>query len=511
MEQFPKLEKQIRIRLFFGILAVASIMLGLFYVGILLDMGDTVAAIMALLLGVLLSFFVTDMISNDVLGPIKTLQRAVLHVDPAHQGTPAPSLDSLRVGRELVTDTVLRIYQFASQQDSKDLIEHRRSIIQAANVVEHMPLPLFVINKELLVTSASKTALGYCEIDSAQLLGKPLFDGLHMEFRDEHTLDDWVADCQANKVTDTAYWERVHVLSRETNEVIRQCDIAAYYNKDNPSGTEFIITLFDRTDRYDEDDDSLSFVALAVHELRTPITMLRGYIEVFEEELEGKLDPELANYMLKLDTAAKRLSSFVTNILDVVRVDQNQLTLHLSEADWPTTIKATMVDMEQLASLQGIAIEYNVAPALPTVAVDSTAIAEVIVNIVENALKYSGQSKRIVINTGLNKEGLVETTIQDFGVGIPESVLPDLFEKFSRNHRTRDAVKGTGLGLYLCKAIVSAHNGQIWASSKADQGSTFGFTLHSYAAVSNELKDSTNKEITRHAHGWIKNHSLYKR
>jgi two-component system sensor histidine kinase VicK len=90
-------------------------------------------------------------------------------------------------------------------------------------------------------------------------------------------------------------------------------------------------------------------------------------------------------------------------------------------------------------------------------------------------------------------------------------VLPNLFDKFYRNHRTKTEVGGTGLGLFLCKSIIDAHGGQIWAKSKEGEGSTFGFTLVPYAKLADELKTGDNADITRTAHGWIKNHSLYRR
>ena len=303
-------------------------------------------------------------------------------------------------------------------------------------------------------------------------------------------------------------------MSKDDNSLIGQCDIAAYYNRDNPSGAEFIVTLFDRTDKYNEDDDSLSFVAMAVHELRTPITMLRGYIEVFEEELDGKLDAELTSFMLKMDASAKHLSSFVSNMLNVARIDQNQLSLHLTEEQWPEVLKTSTADAELRARAHEKTIEYQFGDNLPTVAVDQVGMYEVMNNLLENAIKYGGESKNIIVKSALNKDGMVEVTVQDFGPGIPTSVLPNLFEKFSRNHRTRQQISGTGLGLYLSKAIISAHGGQIWVSSKEGnqaEGTIFGFTLQPYSQLADELKDSGNKEITRNAHGWIKNHSLYRR
>lgn len=512
MDHFKKLENQVQLRVFGALAVVTIIALGSVWVtSELLEFPLVVSLGIAAVIAAVAAFIASSLAAKGALEPLRAIWLSILHVDPEHHGTPAPDLSKLKIGRELVTNLTLQVYQFASQQNSKELVEHRREISQAANIVEHLPLPLFVFNKQMLVTNASNSALEYCQIESSQLFGKPIFDNLSLEFVNEHTLEAWILDCQENKVTDTAYWERVHVLSKSDNKLIKQCDIAAYYNKDNNSGTEFIVTLFDRTDRYTADDDSLGFVALAVHELRTPITMLRGYIEVFEEELTDNLNDELKSFMLKMEASAKRLSIFVSNILNVARIEQNQLSLHLTEERWSDVVQASVADAELRAKIHDKTIEFSIDKDLPTVAVDRVSIYEVLNNLLENAIKYSGASKRIVVASSLDKDGNVQTTIQDFGVGIPTSVLPSLFEKFSRNHRTRSEVSGTGLGLYLSKSIVNAHGGQIWASSKEDEGSTFGFTLQPYAQLSKEQKDGSNTGITRGANGWIKNHSLYKR
>jgi len=219
----------------------------------------------------------------------------------------------------------------------------------------------------------------------------------------------------------------------------------------------------------------------------------------------------LADFLKKMEVSAKQLTAFVNNMLNVARVDENELTLHLVEENWESVIRSSTHDIELRAQIHGIDIEYNIAPDLPPVAVDRVSIYEVINNLLDNAIKYSGSSKKIFVMSKLNKEGLVETVIQDFGVGMPSNVLPKLFEKFHRNHRNKSQIAGTGLGLFLSKAIVSAHGGNIWAESKEGEGSTFGFTILPYANLSQELKDNANTEITRSAHGWVKNHSLYRR
>jgi signal transduction histidine kinase len=170
------------------------------------------------------------------------------------------------------------------------------------------------------------------------------------------------------------------------------------------------------------------------------------------------------------------------------------------------------VDMMSLrAEVRGITLKLNIAEGLPTVGADRISMQEVIDNLIDNAIKYSGSSKQITISSSVNAEGFVETSVQDDGVGIPANIVQNLFTKFYRDHRNRAQIGGTGLGLFLCKAIVTAHGGNIWVKSKEGKGSTFSFTLLPYSRLADEVKNSDNKEIARVAHGWIKNHSLYRR
>lgn len=169
--------------------------------------------------------------------------------------------------------------------------------------------------------------------------------------------------------------------------------------------------------------------------------------------------------------------------------------------------------MKPRAEVRGISLELAIDPDLPEVGVDRVSITEVLNNLVDNAIKYSGGSDRIQIHAYKTNEGNIETTVKDFGVGIPESAVPYIFDKFYRNHRNRAQIGGTGLGLYLAKTIVNAHSGNIWLRSHEGEGTTFGFTILPFAAVadSDKTSDNGNTDIVRSAHGWIKNHSMYRR
>ncbi len=510
MDNFQKLRRHIEIYLLATSLLTSLSLILFWWFGVnILHISVSLVIGGSLFIAIGLGWLFASFGSKYVLEPLHVIWQAIVHIAPDSSTTPAPNLEEVRLGRELVTSLVMQVYQFASQQNSGEIVSNRKDMMQAAYIVSHLPLPLFVFNKDQLVTSASDSALAYCQLESAKLFGKPLFDNLNLEFHGNNTLESWIKDCQENKVTDTVYWQRVRV--RTANDEVRQCDMAAYYNRDNPSGTEFIVTLFDHTAEYDQDDQSLSFVAIAVHELRTPLTVLRGYVEVFEDELSDKLGDELKDFMHKMRVAADQLAAFVNNILNVARVEENQLVLHLDEDNWGNILKQAAETMSLHAQVHGKVIDCQIDPNLPTVGVDKVSILEVVNNLLDNAIKYSDKSQKIILKAALTKDGLIETTVQDFGVGIPSSVLSNLFEKFYRNHRTRGQVSGTGLGLYLSKAIVTAHGGQIWVKSKEGEGSTFGFTLEPYAQLAAELKNSNNTDIVRQAHGWIKNHSLYRK
>jgi signal transduction histidine kinase len=510
MDHFQRLKHTIRnyLLLIFGLqtLLVAAVV----WAGLNANLSSQLILGIVILTLAASGLFAAIIATKYALEPLKFVWQAVMHISSDYESVAAPNLDTLKIGHDLVNSLVLQIYQFASHKDGKDQIDHRKEIVQAVNVVKHLPLPLFVFNKEQLVTNASLAALDYCKLESSKLFGKKLFEQVNFEFPSEHTLEQWITECQGKKVTDKAYWERVRVQLPDADKP-RQCDMAAYYNRDNPSGTEFIVTLFDRTEQYNQDDSSMSFVALAVHELRTPLTVLRGYIEVFEDELGEKLDPELTDFMHKMQLSARQLTAFVNNILNVARIEENQLILHLSEQNWPEIIEGAGSDMQQRAQIFGITIEYDIEPKLPTVAADKVSVYEVIYNLLDNAIKYSGESKRIVISSKLNQDGMVETSVQDFGAGIATSVLPNLFEKFYRNHRTKSQIAGTGLGLFLCKALVTAHGGNIWVQSIEGKGTTLTFTLQPYAQLADEMKTGDNTPMVRTTHGWIKNHSMYRR
>jgi signal transduction histidine kinase len=440
------------------------------------------------------------------------LAQAILHIAPGAASTAgAPKVDQLHFGRELVTSLVNQIYQLASVVDDIELTAGKKARdLHTEFVASAMPLPLIVLDKDETIVYLNDAASKYLQRPAAELTGQNAYTVLGMSFASNKTLDSWLKEAKQNTVTADNTWERVRIGLPGQTEKSLQFDLAAHYSKGNSLGYETMLILFDHTTIYSQDDQAMSFVALSVHELRTPLTLLRGYIEVFDEELGPGLTSELQGFMKKMDASAQQLAAFVDNILNVAKIEDNQLTLQLHEENWQTVLETVVRDLNLRAGVRGVTIKTDIAANLPTVGVDRYSIYEVLANLLDNAIKYSKGTSEIYVTAGLNQNGLVETSVKDFGLGIDASVLPHIFEKFYRNHRNRAQIGGTGLGLYLSKSIVDAHGGQIWVSSKVNEGSTFSFTVLPYAKLAEAGKTGDTSGVIRGAHGWIKNHSLYR-
>lgn len=458
-----------------------------------------------ILIWIFLSVLIGVLVAKTVSSPLKAVSEAILHVSPTPLPIAAPDIQKVHLARELVANLVRQVYEYASVGVNAQPNQSQNDMI-----IQQLPIGVLGIDQQGTITIANAKARELSK-SNEEIIGKNLYTLFDILFRQEETLEEWTKKSRENTITAQNSWRGVRLNPYEQEPAY--FDISASYRQVPAGGsTETLITLFEQTEVYQEEDKSLSFISLAVHELRTPLTILRGYIEAFEDELGASLNDQQKDFMRKMQASAQNLTAFVGNILNVAKIEQNQLSLRLDEEDWPAVLTKIIEDMKLRAGVYGKTIELAIAPNLPTVGIDRISIAEVVTNLVDNAIKYSPDDKTLIkVTCQLTKDGLVETTVQDFGVGIPTQIMPHLFEKFSRNFRNQAAISGTGLGLYLSKGLVSAHGGNIWVRSKENEGTIIGFTILPYSKLAEQEKTGDNEGITRNAHGWIKNHSLSRR
>lgn len=463
-------------------------------------------------LAFLLPISLVWLIDSLYVRPLRILWQAILFVAPQGSGVPAPDMSETGQANELVRGLVNHVYQLADMSHAltKHATADASEVSIEARALQQLPLPVIALGSDGTLRLINDAALAYLQAERDKAIGQPLGALLDVSFKSEHTLDTWLTRVRGSEVRAGEGWERVRLTTPAEPANVHLVDVAASYFKEDPSGIETILVIADHTATYGADDQALGFVTMAVHEMRTPLTALRGYIEALHDELGASVTGEIATDLQRAEASGQRLAAFVNNVLNVSRVEDGQLVLQLAEEQWKPVVEQVVSDYQLRAQTRGITLAAKVADGLPTVGVDRVSIYQVVANLIENAIKYSPAGSEVVIEAHLGKDGRVETLVKDHGPGIVASAIPQLFDKFYRDHRNKNRVSGTGLGLYLSKTFVNAHGGEIWVNSKEGQGSEFGFSLPPYSQLAAEQKDGNNKGITRTAHGWIKNHSIYR-
>jgi PAS domain S-box-containing protein len=218
-----------------------------------------------------------------------------------------------------------------------------------------------------------------------------------------------------------------------------------------------------------------NFVNAISHDLRTPLTSILGYAEFLEDEIGGPVSPDQRRFVVEIVKGARRLEHLVDDLLDFARFDAGTLKLKVEGCDLAGTVDETLRSLRPQVLGADLQLEADL-PAQPvTVWMDCQRIERVLINLVNNAIKFTPPGGRITVRASL-KPDHVRYEVVDTGVGISPADLPRLFERFVQ--LGDGATKGgTGLGLSISKAIVEAHHGEIGVESAPDAGSTFWFTI----------------------------------
>ncbi len=218
------------------------------------------------------------------------------------------------------------------------------------------------------------------------------------------------------------------------------------------------------------------FVANVSHELRTPLALIRLYAETLEL---GRLNTKekYQEYFRIIREESERLSSLINNILDFSRIEAGRKEYEFKETDLSELVRSTLDTYRFQIEQNGFTFEENISKDIPPVNVDREAIARSLLNLVNNALKYSKDKKYIGVSL-YRANGSVKLEVSDHGIGIPAAEQEKIFEKFYRcGDPLVHNVKGSGLGLSLVRHIVRAHGGDVKVESAPEQGSKFTIAL----------------------------------
>ncbi len=220
------------------------------------------------------------------------------------------------------------------------------------------------------------------------------------------------------------------------------------------------------------------FVSISAHQLRTPLSEIKWILETLSKEKLGKLTEGQKEILEKAYNSNKRILALVDDLLDVVKIEEGRRLYELTLSNFEEVIQSVIESYQEKIEKKQIKFEFLVpGNKLPKIKIDTKKISLAIQNLLENAIRYTLPGGMITI--ALNStEKEIEFSIEDTGIGISKNQQQNVFQKFFRgSNAVKIETEGNGLGLFIAKNIIEAHNGKIWFQSEEGKGTTFYFNL----------------------------------
>lgn len=343
-----------------------------------------------------------------------------------------------------------------------------------ATLTHHLSEGLMILDRDLKVTLWNRPLqrlTGYSPREAerrsyAELLERPnhplWLDELREEYQKTPLRNVFYADFEIRTKQKQKRWVSVSgSFLRNSDDAIEQT----------------IVIVRDISRNKELEDRKSEFISIATHELRTPITAIKGYLSLLQKDSKG-LSEKQKMYLSRALEANDRLVRLAEDLLQVTHVEENRLQFSLRPINVLPITRKVMTDFTAKAKKKGLQISL-VNPTFPTtIAADPIRLEQVLANLVDNAIKYTRQGRIELsfseVTDRLTDERQVAIHIKDTGIGLNERELQHIFDKFHRSHSAQvSSEPGAGLGLFIVKSFIEKQAGQITVKSKPNRGSTF--------------------------------------
>lgn len=251
----------------------------------------------------------------------------------------------------------------------------------------------------------------------------------------------------------------------------------------------------------DLDETKDEFISMASHQLRTPLTSVKGYVSMVLEGDVGKISEEQKKLLNQAFISSQRMVYLIADLLNVSRLKTGKFIIQLQPTQLADVIEGEIAQLVETAKGRKLEMVYHKPKDFPVVSLDETKIRQVIMNFVDNAIYYTPAGGRIDINLE-DKGESIEFTVVDNGIGVPKSEQKSMFTKFYRAENAQKArPDGTGLGLFMAQKVIVAQGGAIIFHSEQGKGSTFGFTFSKSRlqepSIKNQVETKEETEILK--------------
>lgn len=304
------------------------------------------------------------------------------------------------------------------------------------------------------------------------ILGLPCNELLGLDISNLHMIDK---DFLSTDLSELSLGETVSYDSQVKNEQGEYLPVEVHVKRIDIGTVSFLQWILrDVTERLELAKLRSDLTSMIFHDLRSPLGNIISSLEVLRESLVG--DDETIQSVLSIASrSSRRASRLVESLLDLDRLETDQAVLNKSEASIGALIAEAVEEVHPTAEAKGQLLRMELAPGLPMVLMDVDMVRRVLINLLENAIKFSRGGDLIQISVRQEGDHL-QIAVKDSGVGISQRDRERIFEKFTRLGG-QERPKGLGLGLAFCRLAVEAHEGRIWVESEEGKGSTFAFTL----------------------------------
>lgn len=269
----------------------------------------------------------------------------------------------------------------------------------------------------------------------------------------------------------------------QTNNSDQITPVSIIITPTNGANSSLVVTFRDITQQLKEESEKNDFISTASHEMRTPVASIEGYLGLALNPATATIDARAKAYLEKAHESSQHLGKLFQDLLDTTKMEDNKIKLHYAPCEMYSLVKSIADGQAPNIQAKGLQYQFGGSQAeagsashkigqLIYSSVDIDFLREIIDNLIENAIKYTKQGFVNISVSGDDANAII--SVQDSGIGMPESELPHIFQKFYRidNSDTRE-IGGTGLGLHLVKQRVEQMHGKIWAESTLGKGSTF--------------------------------------
>jgi PAS domain S-box-containing protein len=335
--------------------------------------------------------------------------------------------------------------------------------------IEKMKEGAVTLNKEYTVLYANSSFANMVNIPLEKVIGIPFSELMPEVYREQILLDleaAWTTEIKTELMLPGLNKEFPVLLSVNTLEIDSELTLSVIF-----TDLSFQKEAQQQKKELEMKDE---FISIASHELKTPVTSIKGYIQLLRHTFKQEGNLKAEEFLGRADAQVNKLSTLIRDLLDVKKIETGQLLYQEERFSLNELVSEMLGEMGRGLNMQSL--KYDIGPDCKVFG-DRNKVAQVISNFIDNAAKYSPKDSTITVNTDI-REGLVRLSVADQGIGVPIEQQGKIFERFFRVHSTAEnTYSGLGLGLYICADIIKRHKGKIGVESSKGNGAVFYFEL----------------------------------